>query len=320
MSIDPQYNVFFSKMDNFTSHNGLNMSLFSIPINDCHEIRLENENVLEEGAATVRQVDLEEERVDRVVAAGREVGDTSHEFYKTFSLEELGVITRLVRNDGEDNATIFSFGGGDVVTLASLQRIFPTSKNKWVNDEGMNAYVIHVIGKDRVVQENKCKFASSYFYHALMDIGNSGRYRHIKWKSLNGMFDEGRRVMLPINIGNLHWIGVIIDIENRRLMSCDSFNKDRFDILHNLLDFLMDEWNLNYKDNNGGMTFSDKFGKWEMVKVDAPEQHNSVDCGIFTCMFLRSFAYYEPITVRQGLINKCRWRLILELDKAKKVN
>jgi len=59
----------------------------------------------------------------------------------------------------------------------------------------------------------------------------------VKWRQLEGMFDDGRMAAIPVNIGNLHWIGVIVDIENTKLISLDSLGGDHFEILENIHEY-----------------------------------------------------------------------------------
>eukprot|EP00956_Cyclotella_meneghiniana_P012445 scaffold17668_cov60-Cyclotella_meneghiniana.AAC.1 len=264
-------------MDTFTTHGELNMSLYSIPIEQCHQISLESENFLVEGQVDVKEIDIEMARIERLTSVGRSDDDTSNSFYREFSRDELNKIMRNERTNGSDGTTIFSFGNGNVLTLGSLRRLLPTSENKWLNDEVINSYLTCVLAKDSEIENNKCYFASSYFYSKMMEIGT---YRHVKWRQLEGMFDDGRMAAIPVNIGNLHWIGVIVDIENTKLISLDSLGGDHFEILENIHEYLVDEWNWNYKDRNGGITFKDKFGEWEKMKLDVPEQYNGYDCGM----------------------------------------
>lgn len=64
--------------------------------------------------------------------------------------------------------------------------------------------------------------------------------RHMRETAYQSMFDCDR-VIVPINIGNLHWVCVGIDLQHQQIVYLDSLAGEESSILELLLQYMDDE-------------------------------------------------------------------------------
>ncbi|ETM34141.1 hypothetical protein L914_18698 [Phytophthora nicotianae] len=112
-------------------------------------------------------------------------------------------------------------------------------------------------------------------------------------------------VLLPINLGGVHWAGIIVNRAEKKVMIYDSLNgaKDRKE-LRTVADFittkaLKDESNLK-------------------VDVTEPTQMDSSNCGVFVSLFFWSAMSDEaPSDLSPTGLTKLQWSLLNAILKMK---
>jgi hypothetical protein len=92
--------------------------------------------------------------------------------------------------------------------------------------------------------------------------------------NLTRLRDAGvRHIVLPVNVGNNHWIGVYVDTESKAINCYDPLN-----ILvhsHRLRGFV-----LGLADGDGDDTV---FPEFTVIDIQSPVQTDSFSCGLFVC-------------------------------------
>ena len=77
-------------------------------------------------------------------------------------------------------------------------------------------------------------------------------------------------VFFPYNYKNLHWEGVVVFMEEKRVRWCDSFGQTRWKVLKDLMRYLKDEWEHQYESR-----WSDR--EWKIEECE--KNHNTAATG-----------------------------------------
>jgi hypothetical protein len=85
---------------------------------------------------------------------------------------------------------------------------------------------------------------------------------------------EGKTLLMPVNIDNVHWCGVIVDLKLKRILYYDPMNAKNF---KTALDHL--SWDLARALSVPGGT-----GDFDVVCVNAPILQDGYNCGFFVCL------------------------------------
>ena len=164
----------------------------------------------------------------------------------------------------------------------------------WLNDEIINFYMNMLVERSvKVEQSNKrsydtTKFRSvhvwnTFFWQKLSDDGKGYNYKNVQRWSTKKKIDvfNNELMLVPINVGKNHWALGVVDLKNERIEYWDSLGADHKRFKQWILKYLEDEW----KDKKAAKPFPYSFGKQSDSHAEIPNQHNSYDCGVFTCMF-----------------------------------
>ncbi len=139
----------------------------------------------------------------------------------------------------------------------------------WLNNDIINFWMMYLQSKN-----TKSIYLSSHFVPLLKINKIKQTKRHYKNKSL--WLQEF--ICIPINIGNYHWVLVVVDIEQREINFYDSMGGNGNEYLHAILKWLQ----ADSEDNDIPFDESD----WILTdhKKDIPQQTNGYDCGVFVLM------------------------------------
>ena len=149
---------------------------------------------------------------------------------------------------------------------------------EWLNDEVINFYM-------QIVHEKypKTFLWNSFFWLKLSSDGQGYNYKSVqRWTSRKKIdlfsFD---RIIVPMNIGKNHWALGLVDLKDHTIKYCDSLAEGTIhkSFVSYMKQYLTDEW----KDKKKGEEMPD-FDSFETPLVYPPQQSNSFDCGVFTCM------------------------------------
>ena len=190
---------------------------------------------------------------------------------------------------------------------------------QWLVDELINFYFQLLQQRDKAILEKKgnndlsSHFFNSFFFVKLLgDDQRSYNYAGVRrWTKRFDIFQK-KYVCIPVNLGNMHWTLIVIDVQHKVIRYFDSMNGQGYDYLNATLRYLKDEHVDKKK------TPLDTDG-WTLLPTtpDTPQQQNGYDCGVFATFFAHfmSLDGTEP-DFDQSNINLLRRRLLLSiLDK-----
>lgn len=138
---------------------------------------------------------------------------------------------------------------------------------------------------DRGCDTPRVTYINSFFYSRLVSARDrrAGHYaydydRVRRWTRRNNVFSYDI-MLVPINQQNLHWSLGVINFMKGTVTHLDSMGgADSQFICEDLLRWVNDEAR-----DKGVKNFDPR--SWKIVHINAPQQCNSDDCGVFTCKF-----------------------------------
>lgn len=249
--------------------------------------------------------------------------------------KEKGIVKAITTGKGKNVPIVTVEEANIKLTKEDLSHLRGT---RWLHDEILNCYIallnmrnIHFFAN----KERKTMFArprpktfifNTFFYTRLTDTGY--HYPGVKRWTRRSKVDVLALdlVLVPINLGNAHWILAGIDMSARRILYLDSMHHgDGSGIIKNLRRWLYDE-------------VCDKHGieKAKEVKVDKfkcsenhytlqtlsgghsgekliPQQFDSGSCGVFTVQYAAYLEKGEAMDFRQSHMATLRGRMALDL-------
>jgi sentrin-specific protease 1 len=193
----------------------------------------------------------------------------------------------LLSNEDRLLANMFlaaNHGGAEVVTEINnieltKEKLVCLDDKQWLNDEVINGYfdLLRQHYAPRVYLWN------SFFWLKLSNDGNGYNYKAVQRWTTRKKIDifSVERMIVPMNIGKNHWALGVVDLKNKKIQYFDSLAEG---CVHNgfanyMKKYLTDEW----KDKKPDQPAPDFF-EFETPLVYPPQQSNSFDCGVFTCM------------------------------------
>ena len=144
---------------------------------------------------------------------------------------------------------------------------------------------------------------NSYFYEIVRRDENNYKKISKFWKNEN--LYNYNHIIIPINIDNIHWIMVDISLQQKKIYFYDSyqFTSNRDIVFKNLTKVFSDYINNSDCD----------FCEWVYIDVNCPKQSNSLDCGVFMCMFINYISRDQIIDFSQEDIEYFRILIGIEL-------
>jgi sentrin-specific protease 1 len=170
-------------------------------------------------------------------------------------------------------------------------------KAKWLNDEVINAY-FNIL--QRNCNDDKVAFATTHFMAKLLVDGDKYEYdatlkrffsEASKQLSLN--IFELNEIFVPINIHNVHWTLIFIDMLNHEIQYYDPMpgnDEDNNIFLQATLQWLVDEAKIT-------STAFDT-SKWRLMEMkNGPKQSNGYDCGMYLIMTANCLTEKIPLSL-----------------------
>lgn len=158
---------------------------------------------------------------------------------------------------------------------ASLARL---DRNRWLNDLLLSNYM-DLLTKYRASSEpNSDSFTilDTNFWPVLMVRGVDGVRSRFKRATVR----NAKTLIIPVHYKGVHWCLAVIDQTHKSIFWMDSIRVNRVNELERLTKFAQDV--LQHQ-------------SWKTVNVLTPEQKNSSDCGVFTCVFAEAVTRRAPI-------------------------
>ncbi|WFD04219.1 Ulp1 peptidase [Malassezia obtusa] len=206
----------------------------------------------------------------------------------------------FVRKTLQQRGVIASMTGAQV-EAHDLAKLRP---GQWLNDEVINFYgnLImqraneaeserkHAAERHETPARSACAywavhFFSSFFWQKLESQGYAGVQR---WSRRVDLFTKDL-ILVPINLGQAHWVCAVINLRLRRFEYYDSMGIVRPSVFSTLRDYLREE--LRAK-KQLALDLSD----WEdyFAGDSSPQQANGYDCGVFAIQTLEQLSRRDP--------------------------
>ena len=158
---------------------------------------------------------------------------------------------------------------------------------EWLDDETINPFLLKYVHD--AVPLTHCY--STHFFTRLRPPGGDYCYSNVtRWgRRVRARIDDGwdglRVLYVPINIGNMHWVFIRVDMQRKRVELYDSQGYCKPGNKQYLLDmtqYLYDELTRDLPQGSRP-TFESWRRHWRAVDKsrEAPKQTNTWDCGVF---------------------------------------
>ena len=192
------------------------------------------------------------------------------------------------------------------VQFQSFRRLRPLV---WLNDELVNFYMAYLRKRDLKLVQSSSQlrrrhnhFFFSHFLTRFYVDGYPGVKRWARRTVPGGDIFKMDKIFIPVNCGGVHWIAIVVFVEERRIQLHDSLAGGGLEYMLQVLSFLESE-HLQIRQEPLP-------GPWLLVhSTDSPQQTNGKDCGVFTCLAIDSLSIGAPLRYSQKNIGDCRKRI-----------
>ena len=141
--------------------------------------------------------------------------ERKRKYLKEFIAERL-----LTFKSEDDNKRVFHICRESILSLRP---------KTWLNDEIMNWY-FNCSSLSQLAKDQDSCILSTYYYSSLMDVGQTREYTfdNVKnWKCFSEKTPlQMSKVYIPVNLGNQHWVLVVIDNQSKTITYYDSKMRD----------------------------------------------------------------------------------------------
>ena len=121
-------------------------------------------------------------------------------------------------------------------------------------------------------------FFNSFFIEKLLIADKKYAYSNVRrWSKKFNVFSLDK-VFMPVNLSNTHWTLIVIYVQRKEVHYYDSMSGPGKKYIEGVLRWVADE----AKDKQGIDNYDTS--DWQTFDREAhvPQQHNGVDCGVFT--------------------------------------
>lgn len=209
----------------------------------------------------------------------------------------------IINNDDNDgNKVLFVHSiQGIEIRRRDLNTLYGTN---WLNDEVINFYMALLQDQNN---NNNCDnnyYMNTFFYTKLTE-NNIYTYNNVRRWTLNKKFAKKgininlihsifdfKKVLIPINVKNYHWVCGCINFSNQTIEYYDSMDHNQIfgNFFQNIRKYLLDEYN-DKQPKNYNLKLEQWKNKYFGRKEKYPQQLNSYDCGVCVCYCIRCISY-----------------------------
>lgn len=201
---------------------------------------------------------------------------------KDMPLENEQIIKAVLKTPG-----VISTLPAAEVAQKDIVKLLP---GEWLNDEVINFYGVMVNRRSAEAKARRDKklaepgdenlldvhVFTSFFFQKFVNAGYAGVR---KWTKKFDLFKKDI-IIMPVNLGNAHWVCAAINIEKQRFEYYDSMGKINLQVLNKLREYVKAE-HLEKKKTRIDL---DDWEDYHNPKT--PQQANGYDCGVFTSQFI----------------------------------
>ncbi|KAI5967671.1 hypothetical protein CANMA_002851 [Candida margitis] len=183
------------------------------------------------------------------------------------------------------------------ISYADLQTL---KDGRWLNDNIIDFY-LNLVMK----QSPKVFIWTTHFYSTLASRGYSGVARWAKRKKVDLLAMD--KVIVPVNISNTHWALAVVDNLQKAITYYDSLRFGQSGNPEAVKNLQM------YMDNEAKRLGHDAIKYKPVPYIEAPQQKNGSDCGVFTCIAARYLAQNSELKYSQNDMKMIRRRMTFEI-------
>jgi Ulp1 family protease len=149
-------------------------------------------------------------------------------------------------------------------------------------------------------------------FFCLSIINTYSIHRYVsKWSKKFDPFDQDK-IFCPLNIDNGHWVMVVVFMQQQEVHFYDSMSGDGEEYMGHILHWLRDQARAN---DHAALDTSNWITRCPGELLQVPQQHNGVDCGIFSMLAADYLSDRLPLTYSQGDIPLFRAKIAVAITK-----
>jgi sentrin-specific protease 1 len=249
-------------------------------------------------------------------------------------LSKLKEATQKKTKEDLKNIKVSNSNYSGTLTLYDLTRLVSEYKICWLNDELINFYMWMLsLRDDKLCNQSKNRTKSHFYDVSFMSTFVEQGYDRVKrssylvmlliflitilnrWthgKTIINIFKR-KKLFFPINVDNLHWVLVIVDIEKKvieyrdSLEDADNLKASAYmQYIETYLDF-----ELKNRGNDEVISIEWLSKTWDkLLPQDTPKQNNGSDCGVFVCMYADYLLEDKVLAFTQGDMERTRSEML----------
>jgi len=185
----------------------------------------------------------------------------------------------------------------------TMSRLRP---GEWLSDELVNGY-LGLLAESCAAGGGAAggvHVMSTFFFAKLNSSPSGYNYEGVRRWTKNVDLCACSLVLVPVNLGDSHWILAQLDMQRKHIEVWDSLHHQHPQCVRVLSQYMADEW-LARRGKRVQVTAAHCDG--------APLQRNGSDCGVFVCAFARCLALGTVVDVSQAVMPDFRMRMSFEL-------
>ena len=200
----------------------------------------------------------------------------------------------------------------------TVSKLFCLRPNTWLNDEIVNFYMCMLQERDERLCDVhngasssggngngrlRSHYFNSFFISKLLE-GGSYSYANVKrWSKKFDVFALDK-VFMPINLHNTHWVMAVVHVVRKEIHYYDSMSGSGRKYLQAILRWLQDEAREKKQVQLDASA-------WQLIdqEDDVPQQHNGVDCGVFSIICADYVSDNLPLQYSQSEMENNRLKI-----------
>lgn len=117
---------------------------------------------------------------------------------------------------------------------------------------------------------------------------------------------------IPINIRNVHWAMVVVDMKYKSIHYLDTKHWNGGVYLDGIKRYLFDKWKVLYDGDEDRIAQFETYGgmEWQLGnRTDIAYQGTTLECGVYVCLFANMITCDMDITTLRKEVVDCRGKL-----------
>ena len=194
---------------------------------------------------------------------------------------------------------------GETVKGISFKTLFA---NELVNDIIINAYASMIQARANANQNLPQVYMMKTHFYTQLISKTCNFNKLLRWTKKAKIFEKDI-LFIPIHLlAEDHWALIVVYIKKKTILYYDSLGSANNTVLETILQYLAQE-------HQDKLQVKMEVDEWTLknMQTESPQQHKSVDCGVFICQTIEFLSRGAPLDFSQTDMLMLRQRMILEL-------